>query len=345
MEALVREHDEGPPHAPLTSLYLGGGTPSLLAPHRLQRLLEALHPRSDAAEVTLEANPANVSDENLGAWRDLGINRLSIGIQTFQDSVLASLGRHHDGAEARRALDRVSARWSGTWSADLLVGWAGQTLEHLESDLQEIVSRQPPHISIYGLTIEPGTPLQALQDAGRTVTAPPDRSPAFDDLWSARLGAAGFTRYEVSNFALEGHDSRHNRVYWDNESYLGLGPGASSSVHPWRWTNLRDTRTYIDRVGSPLSVRSSCERLTPSDRLLESLGAGLRTPTGLGREHLTRRFGPGWEAMVVTAGDAMLDSGLLVIDAAGLRLAPGALVRADRVITELAAAWGSPPEL
>lgn len=285
-------------------------------------------------------NPLNVDPAALRAWAELGVTRLSLGLQTLDDGVLAELRRRHDGDDGRRALDAVAEGWSGTWSADLLVGWHGQSPARLEADLDELLRRRPPHVSVYGLTVEPGTPLEAQVAAGRPAVVGPEALATLDDQWSRRLEESGLARYEVSNFAAEGHLSRHNQVYWRNESYLGLGPGACSSIHPLRWSNLRDTRAYIDRSRAGLPLRSATERLAPSERLLESLGAGLRTRPGLARAALTRRFGAAWEPLLRDLGGDLLDAGLMILDDDGLRLPAEALVRVDRVVGELAARWG-----
>jgi oxygen-independent coproporphyrinogen-3 oxidase len=336
IHAILAEAARQPVSSPLQTLYLGGGTPGLLTPGELKRLLsglEALRPRQADAEVTLEVNPSNVTPERLRDWERLGITRLSLGVQTFQDDVLKRLARLHDAADARAALDTLADAWPGSWSADLLVGWAGQTESALNSDLEELLARRPPHISVYGLTIEPQTPLASMQAAGRTTVVSPEKAARFDSIWADRLQAGGYERYEISNFALSGHRSRHNQVYWANAGYLGLGPGASSSVHPLRWSNFRDLDAYLDAIRTGKTARERAERLDPAGRLLETLAVGLRTLDGLPLSELDRRFGPAWRERV---GQSGLDGGPLRLEAGRLVLSEADRVRVDRVVADLA---------
>ena len=333
LEAAPRR--EGLP--PLTSLYLGGGTPGLLAPAELQRLLAGLPSRSSGAELTLEVNPANVDSDALSSWSDLGINRVSIGIQTFRDDVLKMLARRHDGARASQALALLATDWPRDWTADLLVGWTGQGADDADLDVRRLLEFEPPHVSVYGLTVEPLTILARQQASGVAVTAPPDSLPDLDDAWSRRLETAGLERYEVSNFARGGGRSRHNQAYWTNRSYLGFGPGAASSVHPLRWSNERDPAAYQRLVQAGRSARAHAERLTPEQRLLESLAIGLRTLDGLELAELDRRFGAAWRPLVEQAAREALPPDTLQWHAERLFLAPRDLVKVDRITAELAA--------
>ena len=218
---------------PAHSLYFGGGTPSLADPADLARIVAAV-PLRDDAEVTLEANPGTVKRDGAGLpdlrpFLDAGVTRLSIGIQTFDDARLARLGRLHT-AEDARALARAAARAPlRSWSADLIFGLPGQDAAALDRDLAALLALDPPHVSVYGLTWEPGTPLDRERRAGRL-------RPLDDDAWAdayervvATLEAAGLRRYEVSNFARPGHRARHNEAVWRAGPYVGLGPAA----HGW----------------------------------------------------------------------------------------------------------------
>lgn len=318
----------------LETVYLGGGTPGLLPIGLLNHLLEAIRGRSrlePGAEVTLEVNPANVSKSALFAWSELGITRLSIGLQTFDDVALARFGRHHDGDAGRAALDLIAEHWQGPWSADLLVGFKGQTSQGLTLDLDQLLMRSAPHISVYGLTIEPGTPLHKQAQQGKSVRLEETYLDSFDILWSSYLHGNGYERYEVSNFALPGARSRHNQVYWRNEDYLGIGPGASSSVHPLRWSNIRDTKQYLEQISGDRDTRQRVERLEPSDRLLESLGVGLRARDGLDAGELNRRFGDHWRVVLAPGIEHLTHQRLLEEVDGNLRIPPTALTRADSI--------------
>lgn len=323
---------------PIETLYLGGGTPGLLPTPVLERLLAGLRATwgmcSDV-EVTLEANPANVTERSLSDWNALGITRLSLGVQTFHDDVLARLGRRHDAASAQRAIDAIAAAWRHTWSADLLGGWAGQTPESLEADIARLVASCPPHISVYALTVEDGTPLAAQQRAGRQVAASSALQPLLDECCATRLGAAGYERYEVSNYARPGHRSRHNQVYWADRSYLGLGPGAASSIHPHRWVNRADLPGYLAAARDGRPLRSSAELVAPASRLVEVLGVGLRTRDGLEAAAIDRRFGAGIATDLATAGEPLFAAGFLECGGQRLRIPEACLARADAIVTEL----------
>ena len=328
-------HD-GSPHG-LQTLYIGGGTPGLLAPTELRRLLVGLAahwPVMHDVEITLEANPANITVESLAEWAGMGITRLSLGVQTFRDDVLKRLGRRHDAATAERALQAIGRGWHRTWSADLLAGWAGQRARDLDADLSRLVAAAPPHVSVYALMVEDGTPLAAQRAAGRRVAVSAALEPALDARCAERLGQAGLERYEVSNYARPGHRSRHNQVYWADESYLGLGPGAASSIHPHRWVNRADLAGYLEAVRFGHSVRTSAELVGPESRLVEVLGVGLRTRNGLACRTLDRRFGSGTSNAIAAAASALVDANLLRC-AETIAVPEHALARADSIIAEL----------
>lgn len=321
------------------TVYLGGGTPGLLSIRLLERLLQGISqkaPISAEAEITIEVNPSNVTPEAVAGWMQLGITRLSVGIQTFADATLSRLGRHHDGEAARRALDLLAERWAGLWSADLLVGWADQSAFDLHRDLKQIQQTAPPHVSVYGLTIEPGTPLHALDSMGTVVRVNGSQMDSYDTLWASHLACYGYVRYEVSNFAVPGAQSRHNQMYWRNADYLGIGPGAASSIHPLRWSNTRDTACYLAHVERQVSARSHVERLTPAGRLLESLGAGLRTREGLETRELDRRFGPGWRAALARGIEELSQHRMIEECDGRLRIPSPSITLADSVATVFA---------
>lgn len=336
VEALLSEVSRLPPAGPLRTLYVGGGTPSRLPDELLARLLAGIRERvalHDGAEVTLEANPSDVDPERLAAWHDLGVTRVSLGVQTFRDDVLRRLGRHHDGDDARAALAHLGA-WPGTWSADLMVGWGGQTTLDAAADVTSLVAAQPPHVSVYGLTLEPGTPLAASVARGAERIADPELSPALDDAWSSALERCGYDRYEISNFCLEGHRSRHNQAYWRNADVLGVGPGAVSTLGPLRWTNLASTDAYVAAARAGRSLRTSAERLTPGAKLLETLAVGLRTSDGVDMRVLDRRFS-GWRPRLDGLIEQCIARGWWAVDDERLVVPRAHRLRVDRLMEEL----------
>jgi oxygen-independent coproporphyrinogen-3 oxidase len=345
VEGLLAELGRAPPLAPLSSIYLGGGTPGILAPELIRELLDAVragHTLTPDAELTLEVNPTNVDRSRLVAWSEAGVTRLSIGVQTFRDDVLAGFGRHHTGQQARHALELLASHWPGTWSADLLVGWESQDQADLQNDLALLLQAEPPHVSVYGLTIEEGTPLSKRHENGFNVTVDDEQKASLDSTWSETLGAEGYERYEVSNFALPGHRSRHNQVYWRNDDCLGIGPGASSSIGPFRWSNIRATDHWVQTALEGKTTRAHTERLAPEEKLLECLGSGLRTLDGLDTDDLDRRFSRAWRTRLQACMDMLTASGHLQQHDSRLRIPAQSLVRADAVAVALARALGQP---
>jgi oxygen-independent coproporphyrinogen-3 oxidase len=248
-EALVREIGaaELANRQPVSTLYFGGGTPSRTALANLARVFDALRARfvlDSDAEITLEANPEDVTGESVAAWRALGVNRISIGVQSFHDGELAAIGRIHDRARALDAVRKVVA--SGARSnLDLILGLPQQTAESFRETLDTAVALGAGHLSLYMLDLEERTPLQVQVARGR-VTLPEDDLVA--DLYLEaieRLGAAGLRQYEISNFARPGDESRHNLGYWNRAEYLGFGMGAHSFLGSERFANTRDIRRYI----------------------------------------------------------------------------------------------------
>ena len=236
---------------PVHSIFIGGGTPSLFAPASIDRLLgdiRARVPLDPGCEITLEANPGTFERDRFRGYRAAGVTRLSIGVQSFDDAKLAALGRVHDAAQARAAIDEARSAFD-TFNIDLMYALPGQTLADFEADLNEALAFEPPHLSIYHLTIEPNTVFAKYPPSG--ANALPDDDTAFDmlDLITLRAAAAGLARYEVSAFARPGHRCTHNLNYWQFGDYLGIGAGAHSKLsfahRVVRQTRSRDPASYM----------------------------------------------------------------------------------------------------
>jgi len=342
LEAVLSEsasHERLPEPA---TLYIGGGTPSLLSSDHLNTLIKGLINSNKShrpREITLEANPSDITPQACRSWHEAGVTRISIGIQTLNTSHLKDMARLHDSAAARDALEVVTTSWKGTWSADLLVGWGDQVEADVASDVATVLQYAPPHVSIYGLTLEPGTTLDRRREELSWLPISEDRSARLDAAWTHGLIDAGLERYEVSNFARPGHRSQHNQAYWANRPYLGLGPGASSSVGQLRWSNVRPAGRYAQLSTAGRSVRAHVERLAPEARLLETLASGLRTRDGISTQELDQRFSPAWREPFTTAGAELLDAGRVLLDDHTLRIPADDLTRVDRILTELVQAW------
>ena len=283
---------------PLETVYLGGGTPSLLRPELLERLLEAVAAGlgvTAGAEVTLEANPEGVTVDRVRQWTSLGVNRVSLGVQSLDDRTLGWLGRSHDAAQAEAALRALRAGGVSNLSCDLIYAIPGQDAKSFERGLRRVLEHQPEHLSCYELTVEPGTPF------GRRVARGREPAPAVDDFLEQRrlavavLGAAGLERYEVSNYARPGFESRHNLACWEGAAYLAVGCGAHGFLgatearrlgfegrgRALRYWHLRNAATYIRSVRAGGRGVRGHEWLGAEDLALERLACGLRLAAGI----------------------------------------------------------------
>lgn len=275
------------PARPLSTIYFGGGTPTLLGPDRLARLLEAVgkrFPIAPAPEITLEANPTSVNRSLFAALRAAGFNRLSMGLQSANPDELALLGRGHTPAEAARAVEAARSAGFDNISLDLMLGLPGGSEEALFRSIRFAADLSPAHISAYILKVEPNTPF-----ASRQLVLPDGDSTADQYLFCVReLASRGYAQYEISNFARPGRESRHNLLYWHCEEYLGLGPSAHSFYQGRRFFWPRDLRAFLD----------GCEPVDdgPGGSVEEFAMLNLRLSSGLRRSHMRERFGAVGEA-------------------------------------------------
>jgi len=314
------------------TLYVGGGTPSLLRPARLAEVLGTLGaslPLSADAEVTVELNPDDVTDALIEALAAAGVTRCSVGVQSFDDGALRLLGRRHDVRQTGEALARL--RPVGRLAVDVIFGWPGQTPAARRADLDAALEWAPDHLSCYELTVEPGTPLAADVEAGR-LRLPDEGAQA--DLFlaaSAHLRAAGFEHYEVSNYARgPTQRSRHNSKYWAHVPYLGLGPAAHSFRGRRRWWNASDLEVHLDRLAAGADPAEGSEALDDEQLRLEALMLGLRTSDGVALD-VVESFA-GWRSVV----DASAADGLLRVRDGRLRPTREGLLRADGLARALA---------
>jgi putative oxygen-independent coproporphyrinogen III oxidase len=267
---------DGMPSA--TSVFFGGGTPSRLPADLLVRVLDAV-PRRPGAEVTVECNPEDVTADRLAAYVTAGVNRISLGVQSTVGHVLEGLGRRHGPDHVFEAAALVADAGFASWNLDLIIGGAGERDEDWERSLSDLLSLKspPPHISAYALTVEPGTPLD------RT----PDRHPD-DDVQAGRyefadrvLSTAGYQWEEISNWALPGHECRHNHLYWNQSDYRGIGSAAHSHTSGRRFWNVRTPDRYTALVEADASIVAGEEVLDAAEQRFESVALGLRTSSGV----------------------------------------------------------------
>jgi oxygen-independent coproporphyrinogen III oxidase len=273
--------------APLTleTIYVGGGTPSLLGAAGMAALAERLRRVAEwdprAVEWTAEANPESFSDEVAAGWREAGVNRISLGAQTFHEPALRWMGRMHGAEGPRRAMRSARSAGFDNVSLDLIFGLPGRLGRGWEEDLEGVLALEPEHVSLYGLTAEAATPLGRWVREGREELADEDRYADEYLTAHARLAAAGFTHYEVSNFGLPGRHSRHNFVYWSGAPYAALGPGAHGYDPPLRRWNLRDWDAYREAVAEGRLPMEGEEIVSAEDAALERVWLGLRTTEGV----------------------------------------------------------------
>ena len=320
---------------PLQTVYFGGGTPSLLAVAQVRRLLEAVRRGcgvEPAAEVTLEANPGTFGVEYLRAVAALGVNRLSLGVQSLDDATLRRLARTHDAATAIAAVGLARAAGIASVSLDLIYGLPWQTLASWRDHLQRALATEPDHVSLYALMVEEGTPLHTLVAHGRWRVPDGD---AVADMYEAALpllARAGFVHYEVSNWARPGHESRHNLTYWRNHAYVGCGAGAHSYVRGRRFWNVRPIEGYIRRTTSRRSAVAGEETLDLEGQMGETALLALRLrQEGLAFARFRERFGgdpPGhWRAELAE----LARLGLLEVDGQRARLTDAGLLVSNAI--------------
>ncbi|MBN2798104.1 MAG: coproporphyrinogen III oxidase family protein [Deltaproteobacteria bacterium] len=336
VDAVLAEHAGLRPLFPgePTTLYLGGGSPSLLPLEPLARLIAGLAP-DGVEELTLEVNPEDANPAWLAGVRALGVHRLSLGVQSLRGAA-KTLGRARSSRAAPAVIAHIRELGFPSWSADLIFAVPGQTLEELRLDLDAYLALEPPHLSLYGLTLEPGTAFGRRAEAGRLRPLPPALWREMYDLLVSTLQEAGLRRYEVSNFARDGHRSRHNRLYWRDRPYMGLGPGAHGYAPDGRrWSNAHDIEGYLR---APLTS-ASWERPSPGEAAIDYLLSATRGSDGVDLERLARRTGhrlnPQATARLVAGGLLEAQAGVLTLTGEGYPLC-------DAVISHLVDALVAP---
>ncbi len=304
------------PDAPDT-LYFGGGTPSLLDPKAISTILDAARRRfrlPDDTEVTLEVNPGSVTRDALLAYRNAGVNRLNIGVQSFDDRILTFLGRCHSSLEARQAITWARAAGFENIGLDLIYGVPDQTLQGWWETIEAAKTFSPEHFSCYMLTFEPGTPLDRLRAAGSIEPVDEDSAAAFFDTTLEALSNAGYGHYEISNFA-RSRDlrSRHNQKYWNHTPYTGFGPGAHSFSGQERRWNVSDVSAYIEKMSVGQSQVGDAESLTTKQLMIETIYLGLRTADGIDLVRFEERFGASFRDLFASPVALLQEEGLLDI--------------------------------
>jgi oxygen-independent coproporphyrinogen III oxidase len=313
------------PQRPLHTLFFGGGTPSLLAPAAVRQVVTAVAEAfglADGAEITLEANPDTVDAPYLRALYALGVNRLSFGVQSALPDELALLGRTHDFAAAATAVAQARAAGFDNLSLDLIYGLPGQTLGGWRRSLEAALALAPPHLSLYCLTIEPGTPMAGWLRDGRIQPPDSDLAAAQYELACAQLAARGFAHYEISNWALPGYVCRHNLTYWRNQEYLGLGAGAHGCAAGYRYAVVKQPRVFIRRMAGaaprhfPLSAAvADHHAVDEAEAMSDTVLTQLRLlHEGLDLDAFSARFGRSLDAAYDGTVTQLIGWGLLKVE-------------------------------
>ena len=322
----------------ISSIYVGGGTPSLTRLGRFADWLERLRrlfvlPKD--IEFSLEHNPETVSREKLALFKQLGVNRPVFGIQSFNLQLLKLLGRRHDPRDSHRAIYLANALGYENFGVDLIFGLPKQTSKQMSADLDEVIDLDPPHISFYQLTVELGTPLAEKVTAGKIRMPDSELSMAMYRGGLEQLRDSGYMRYEVSSFAKPGHECQHNLRYWEGGDYIGLGPSAHSFINNQRYANRPNTLEYINLLlkgERPLEVDHS----GIEERMTEAILLGLRTSRGINRRQFAGRFGrPLEERLDRKQYDLFVESGHLIPDRGNLRLSDEGILVADEITRRL----------
>lgn len=298
------------------TIYMGGGTPSMLTSSQIVSILELLnqtYPISDEAEITMECNPGDLSGMDIQEIVSAGVNRISIGAQSFQPEVLHFLSRRHDVEETKEMYRDFRNAGISNISLDLMYGIPGTTTDTVAEDLAEILSLRPEHISAYHLIYEEGTPLWQDLLAGKVSELDEEESLKMNHLVRSMLTRYGYEHYEISNFALHGYRSRHNSSYWKGTPYLGFGPSAHSYVHPWRSWNPSDLNQYSGPLlhGAHFLNRSY-EEITPDLEYEEYILTHLRTSDGVDVQEILQRFGSATAAKAEVLLKQYVGQGLMI---------------------------------
>ena len=335
LEKEIRFWGRGLSRPKVSTVFFGGGTPSYVPIEGIEAICAAIFEAFDVdagAEVTLESNPGDYSRRDLTRYIGAGINRLSIGVQSLNDGLLKSLSRRHDAETAIGAYR--SAREAGfeNINLDLMFGLSDQTIAQWRDSVDCVIALRPEHLSLYALTLEPGTPLDAMVKSGEVTDPDPDLAADMYLYAESALADAGFDHYEISNWSLPGQESQHNLTYWMNAPYLGVGPGAHSYLANRRFAALRSPRRYVDLFGgvlpegdpvealSALRILESVEPVTVTMELADTMMMGMRLSRGIRTDEFRTRFGTDISDVFGPLIDELSGMGLLVSDEVGIRL-------------------------
>lgn len=321
----------------VSTVFVGGGTPSVLEAAQMERILgkvQEVFQLEKRPEITIEMNPGTVTEEKLQAYKKLGVNRLSIGLQSVDNEKLKVLGRIHTYEEFLNSFQMARRAGFENISVDLISSIPGQTLETWKKELEKLVSLSPEHISVYQLIIEEGTPF--YQTYGEHPELLPNEETSREIyLWTgAFLKEQGYGQYEISNYAKEGKESRHNLKYWERGEYLGLGLGAASMIRNIRMSNTRDMKTYLEHCGQPKTMRAEVQFLEESQQMEEFMFLGLRKTRGVSKKEFRHAFGRDIDMVYEKTLEKFLENGMLKEQKDRIYLSEEGILLSNMVMSE-----------
>jgi putative oxygen-independent coproporphyrinogen III oxidase len=337
LEALEREMEatvKAVPPSTVRTVFVGGGTPTVLTPPQMERFLRSVRTYfpsfSDDYEFTLEANPGTTDLEKLQAMREGGVNRLSFGVQSFDSSLLHAIGRIHSVDDVYRSIENAQVAGFTNISIDLIFGLPNQTVAQMNETLDRALELNLPHHSIYGLKVEENTLFHTLYERGELPLPKEDDEIEMFRLTMNRLRLGGYEQYEISNFAKPGYHSKHNTVYWRNESYYGLGAGAHGYVHGARHVNVKGVQPYMDATlqGLPILEKSEVEEV---EAMEDFMMVGLRLLQGVRRADFTAQFGCELHSVFGPTIERLKGQGLLEESLDGVRLSEKGILLGNEV--------------
>jgi len=333
----LAQHADGTPRRSRT-IFFGGGTPSLLSVAQITRIIEACRRAfavDEDAEISLEANPGTLSLEQLSGLRDSGVNRLSLGAQSFDAELLKVLGRIHSPEEITQAVHKVRRAGFTSINLDFMFGLPDQTMRHWRETLDEALALRPEHLSLYSLIIEEGTPFYTWAHEGRITPGDEDVCADMYEYADERLQAEGYENYEISNWALPGHACRHNLTYWQNLPYLGMGAGAHSCFGGRRFSNVLEPLEYIRLLRTRQRPEAESEIIGHTQEMSETAILALRTAMGLHLPTFEQRFGESFTQFVGNRLELVEEAGLLERQSGWLRLSKRGRLLGNEVFLRL----------
>jgi oxygen-independent coproporphyrinogen-3 oxidase len=322
----------------VSTIFFGGGTPTFLTGSQISHILGVIRENFEVdtqAEISSEANPTNSDASKFKQMKSAGFNRISIGVQSFDNSILKLIDREHSGTEAENAVHAARRAGFANVSIDLMFGLPTQSLEEWEGTLDRAIELKTQHLSTYALTIEPGTRFERLHKGGKLRLPDDETELAMYERSIEKLQSAGFEHYEVSNFARPNHRSKHNMIYWRNEEYLGFGSGAVSYRHGVRWTNERHPQKYISCLELNAPIVADSEELDLAGRISETLIQGLRLREGVSLSCIASRFNTDLRSLFRDPLAKLQGNRLVELNGDSLRLSHRGLLMANDVFVEL----------